>query len=110
MNIKVTSRHFKAHESLNEYAMAAVETLTRFYDGITRADVVLVFEKTKKSTKVAEVSIKVYKEVLTGIGKTAEFEKSIDAAVEKVRVQLTRYKDKLHAKDRKSGREVREKE
>jgi putative sigma-54 modulation protein len=110
MNIKVTSRHFKAHEDLNNYAMAAVETLTRYYDGITRADVVLVFEKVRKSTKVAEISVKVYKEVLTGEATAAEFEKAIDAAVDKVRVQLTKYKERLHAKDRKTGRKVREKE
>ena len=109
MNIKVTSRHFKAHEALNEYAMRGAEGLSHYYDGITRADIVLTFEKVRKSTKVAEVSVKVYKEVLTGIGRGTEFEKAIDAAVEKVRVQLTRYKEKMHKKDREKVRTIRAK-
>jgi len=110
MNIKVTSRHFKAHDALNEYAMQAVEGLAHYYDGITRADVVLVFEKVRKSTKIAELSVKVYKEVLTGIGKSTEFEKAVDAAVDKVRVQLTKYKEKMHKKDREKVRTMRAKE
>jgi ribosomal subunit interface protein len=110
MNIKVTSRHFKAHDELNEYAMRAVESLAHYYDGITRADVVLTFEKVRKSTKVAEVSVKVYKEVLTSLVKGTEFEKAIDAAVAKVRVQLTKYKEKMHKKDREKVRTIRSKE
>ena len=110
MNIKVTSRHFKAHDTLNDYAMQAVEALTQYYDGITRADVVLTFEKVRKSTKIAEISVKVYKEVLTGVARTDDFEKSIDAAAAKVRVQLTKYKEKMHRKDRERVRSIREKD
>ncbi|MCU0412295.1 MAG: HPF/RaiA family ribosome-associated protein, partial [Bacteroidetes bacterium] len=78
--------------------------------GITRADVVLVFEKVHKSTKVAEISLKVYKEVLTGVGESEEFEKSIDIAVQKVRARLTKYKAKMREKDRIQVRRVRAKE
>jgi putative sigma-54 modulation protein len=110
MNIKVTSRHFKAHDALNDYAMHAVEGLAHYYDGITRADVVLTFEKVRNSTKIAEVSLKVYKEVLSGEAKGEEFEKAIDTAVAKVRVQLTKYKEKMHKKDREKVRAIRAKE
>lgn len=110
MNIKVTSRHFKSHESLSEYAKSSIEELTHFYDGIIKAEVIFSFEKTRNSIKIAEISLTVYGTILTGIGKSEEFEKSIDMAIEKLKTRLKKYKEKLHAKDRKGVRKIREKE
>jgi len=110
MIIKVTSRHFKAHDSLIDYAERAVESLTRFYDGIVKAEVILEFEKVHKSAKIAEMSVKVYNAMLTGVAKSDAFEKSIDAAAAKVQVQLKKYKERRHAHDRQKVRRVREKE
>ncbi len=110
MNIKVTARHFKAHETILGYATDAVEGLGRFYDGIIKADVILSFEKVQKSTKKAEVSVKVYNAVLTGTAEAEEFEKSIDAAVTKVQAQLKKYKERMHAHDRVKVRKARAKE
>ena len=109
MNIHVTSRHFKAHQSLNEYAERAVTEFLHYYDGIIKADVILKYERARNSLKIAEVKVAVFNSVLAGIGKTDDFFKSIDAAAAKVLVQLKRYKEKLHAKDRKQVRRVREK-
>ena len=105
----VTSRHFKAHESLNRYAESSVAKLDRYYDGIIKCEVKLSYERARNSVKVAEVIATVYKTKLTGFGKTDDFSKSIDLAVEKVLAQLKKYKDKLHAKDRKRVRQAREK-
>ncbi len=103
----ITSRHFKAHESLNEYAENAVEQLSRYFDGIIRSDVTLSFEKARKSTKIAEIRVSVHGAVLVGLGKTDEFLKSIDEAVAKVLAQLKKYKSKLKEKDRSRVRTVR---
>ena len=102
-----TSRHFKAHESLIEYSEKTVEQLSHYFDGIIRTDVILSFEKTHKSTKVAEVRTSVYNAVLVGVAKTDDFFKSIDGAVDKVLVQLKRYKSKLREKDRIQVRKVK---
>jgi ribosome-associated translation inhibitor RaiA len=53
--------------------------------------------------------VKVYKEVLTSVAKSSEFEKAIDQAAAKVRVQLTKYKEKMHKKDREKVRTIRAK-
>lgn len=106
----VTSRHFKAHESLVEYAEASVARFNHFYDGIIKCEVKLSFEKSRNSVKIAEVIVTVYKTKLTGIVRTEDFHKSIDAAVQKVLAQLKKYKEKLRAKDRGWVRQVREKE
>ncbi len=103
----ITSRHFKAHETLNEYADNAVQQLSRYFDGIIRADVTLSFEKSRKSTKIAEIRLSVYNAVLVGIGKTDDFFKSIDGAVDKVLAQLKKYKSKLREKNRTRVRSVR---
>jgi ribosomal subunit interface protein len=110
MNIKVTSRHFKPHDSLSEYAQGAIEELTHFYDGIIKAEVILSYEKPRNSDKIAEISLTVYGAVLTGVGKNEEFEKAVDLAIAKLKTRLKKYKEKLHAKDRKGVRKIREKE
>ncbi len=110
MNIKVTSRHFKSHNSLSEYAKNSIEELSHFYDGIIKAEVIFSFEKARNSVKIAELSLTVYGAVLTGIGKSEEFEKSIDLALAKIKTRLKKYKERLHTKDKKGVRKIREKE
>ncbi len=109
MTINITSRHFTAHEEIHNYAEAAVQELTRYYDGIVKANVILSFQKTRKSTKLAEVNIAVFGATLSGKAESDDFQKSIDKAATKVLVQLKKYKDKLHAKDRTHVRRIREK-
>ena len=110
MNIKITSRHFKPHATLTEYAEAAIEDLSHFYDGIIKAEVIFSYEKPRDSVKIAEISLTVYGTVLTGIGASEEYEKSIDIAVTKIKARLKKYKEKLHEKNRKGIRQIREKE
>ena len=107
MIMHITSRHFKAHETLNEYTEHAVQQLSHYFDGIIRADVTLSYEKTHKSTKVAEVRVSVHNAVLVGRGKTEDFFKSIDGAVDKVLAQLKKYKSRIRKKDKTQVRTVR---
>ncbi len=109
MNTTVTSRHFKAHETLVDYAKEAAEKLDRYYDGILKCEVKLSYHKAQNSVKAAEIILTVYRQKITGAAESEEYEKSIDAAVVKVLAQLKKYKEKLHAKDRKQVRRVRAK-
>jgi ribosomal subunit interface protein len=109
MTIHITSRHFKAHETIHSYAEQAVTDLSKYYDGIIKADVILSFEKSRKSVKLAEVNVGVYGAMLSGRARSEDFLKSIDQACAKVLSQLIKYKDKLHAKNRTIVRTVREK-
>jgi ribosomal subunit interface protein len=110
MNIKITSRHFKPHATLTEYAEKAIEDLSHFYDGIIKAEVIFSYEKSHDSVKNAEISLTVYGTILTGIGSSEEYEKSIDIAIAKIKTRLKKYKEKLHEKDRKGVRKICEKE
>lgn len=110
MNIKITSRHFKPHATLTEYAENAIEDLSHFYDGIIKAEVIFSYEKARDSVKNAEISLTVYGTILTGIGSSEAYEKSIDMAIAKIKTRLKKYKEKLQEKDRKGIRKIREKE
>ena len=110
MHIKITSRHFKPHATLTEYAEKTIEDLSHFYDGIIKAEVIFSYEKSHDSVKNAEISLTVYGTVLTGVGSSDEYEKSIDIAIAKIKTRLKKYKDRLHERNRKDIRKIREKE
>jgi ribosomal subunit interface protein len=109
MNTIVTARHFKAHEELVDYATDAAEKLGRYYDGILKCEIKLSYHKAQNSVKAAEVILTVYKQKITAMAESDEYHKSIDKAVTKALAQIKKYKEKLHAKDRKQVRRVRSK-
>lgn len=108
MDIHFTARKFKARETVKEHAIAAVKKLDKFYDGIVRSDIILSFERTTNSLKVAEVNLHVHGTVLSAREKSEEYLKSIDLAVEKIERQLTKYKTKVRMKNKKTLRRMKE--
>lgn len=109
MNIYITARHFKAHETLRAYAFDSLNKLEKYYDGILSADLILSFEKSKNSVKAAELVVKVQGAVLKSLGKTDDYVKSIDEAVAKIEKQIQKYKSKHSQKDKIVIRKTREK-
>jgi ribosomal subunit interface protein len=109
MNIYITARHFKAHETLRAYSFDSLNKLEKYYDGILSADLILSFEKSKNSVKAAELVVKVRGSILKALEKSDEYVKSIDAAVEKIERQLQKYKSRHQGKDKKVIRKTREK-
>ncbi len=92
MRITFTARHFKSSERLKEHAIAQVEKLKRYYDGILDIEIILDYIKQQQ---VAEIIAKVYGTRLTVVEKSEDMYKSIDLAVDKLERQLKRYKGKL---------------
>ncbi|MFA6467884.1 MAG: ribosome-associated translation inhibitor RaiA [Bacteroidota bacterium] len=109
MNIHITARHFKAHETLRSYAFGAINKLENHFDGIISADLILSYEKSKNSLKAAELLVKVQGSVLKALEKTEEYTKSIDAAVIKIERQLQRHKAKVREKQKTVIRKTRAK-
>jgi putative sigma-54 modulation protein len=108
MDIHLTARKFRAREEIRKHAMTSVKKLDKFYDGIVRCDVILSFERTTNSLKVAEINLHVHGTVLTACEKSEEYFKSIDLAVEKLERQLAKYKTKLRMRNKKTLRRVKE--
>ena len=108
MDVHFTARRFKAHREVRDHALVSIQKLDRFYDGIVRADVVLSYEHKPNSTKIAELSVRVFGVILTAKEKSQDFHKSIDLAVEKLERQLDRYKAKLRTRDKRTLRRMKE--
>jgi putative sigma-54 modulation protein len=102
---KVTARHFDLTTEMKAKAEEEMDSLTRFFDNIVSAELVLDAERHRR---VAELKVNVYNQMIAGTGETDDMYKSIDVAVDKVKKQLKKYKGKL--KDRKPEKVVNMKE
>ncbi len=109
MDINFTARRFRAHPDIKTYAMDEVKKLQKLYDGIVRADVILFYERSTNSLKTAEINLHVHGTMLTAHEKSDDYVKSIDGAMEKLSMQLRKYKSKLRGKDKTKVRTIREK-
>jgi putative sigma-54 modulation protein len=94
MNIQITARKFKAHDTLKEYIKDEVSSLERFNDEIIDADVILSFQNNQNSLKEAEIILNIPGQTLTATDQTEDFKTSITSATEKLRRQLETIKSK----------------
>jgi putative sigma-54 modulation protein len=106
IKINITSRHFKAHETLQDYIKNEVENLGKYHEDILHADVILSFEKAVNSIKNCEVMLKLKDRILTAKEGTDDFVKSIDRAIDKIETQLLKYKDKHKAEKHDLKKEI----
>ncbi len=109
MEVKFTARRFRAHPDIKEHAFDSAKKLGRYYDGIVSAEIILSYERASNSVKTAEINLHVYGSILSAKEKSDDYYKSIDAAVEKLVMQLSRYKSKLRQKDKTRVRAIHNK-
>lgn len=96
MSFIFTARHFKAHDSLKEYAEEESKKFAKIYDGIIKTEVILSFDKPENSVKHAEVIVHAKNNhTFTATESTDDFMKSIAGGMEKVSIQIRKFKDKL---------------
>lgn len=95
MKKNITARHFDLTAEVKKKAYDEIDGLTRYFDNIISADLVLEIERHRN---IAELNVKVYNTVLTGTGDTDNMYTSISAAVDKVKSQLIKHKSKLKNK------------
>lgn len=94
MNIQITSRKFKARESLNDFIKDEVQKLTKFNSDIMDANVILSFLHNNNNVKSAEIVLHVPGKVLQADEQSDDFKKSVSAATEKIERQLRKLKTK----------------
>jgi len=94
MNIQITARKFKAHDTLKNYVRDEVLSLERFSDDILDADIILSYQNQKESEKIAEVVLKVPGQLLKAEHISEDFKISIAGAVEKLKRMLKKLKTK----------------
>ena len=96
MSFIFTARHFKAHDSLKEYAEEESKKFAKIYDGIIKTEVILSFDKPENSIKHAEIIVHAKNNhTFTAKESSDDFMKSIIGSMEKVETQIRKFKDKL---------------
>lgn len=96
MKIKVQSIHFTADKKLLQFVEEKVDKLFVFYDQIIDSEVFLRLDKSDTSeNKIAEIKINTPGKILFAKEQCKTFEEATDTAVEALRRQITKHKEKL---------------
>ncbi|GIV57533.1 MAG: ribose-phosphate pyrophosphokinase [Rhodothermaceae bacterium] len=104
MQLRITARHFHAPEELQAHIRERIQALTRFYDGITSAHVVLTKRNGPTDGRHAEVILNVYRQQLTAEASAPTHQEAVDRCAEHLRRQLLKYKDKLRSVQQQAHR------
>lgn len=95
MKVKVSSIHFDADKKLLEFVDKKVNKLVKFYEDIIGAEVTLRIEKNQdQENKIAEIRLAIPGNDLFGKKQSKTFEEAIDEAVEALRQQIVKHKEK----------------
>jgi putative sigma-54 modulation protein len=96
MKVNISSVHFKADKKLLDFVNEKVEKLTTMYNGVIGSDVILKLENTETpENKIAEIRVFIKGNDLYAKKQSKTFEEATDTAVEALRRQLTKHKDKI---------------
>ena len=90
--IDVTARHFKAPKMLRTFVEKEIRKLNRYFGGIMNYHVILTHET---GQEVAEIVAHSKRHQFTAIGSDAKMDRAVVLAIEKLKVQMNRYKEKL---------------
>lgn len=94
MNVSITARKFKAHDSLKQFVRDELSVLHKYNDDILSADVKLSFQNPTNSIKIADITVSIPGQILNAADKSDDFKKSVTASVEKLVKQLKTIKSK----------------
>ncbi len=99
MQVQIHSLKFDADKKLTDFIDTKVNKLNQFYDDIISAEVILRVDKDQSlENKIAEIKLKIPGTELFAKKQTKTFEESTDNALEALRRQLTKFKDKRRGK------------
>jgi ribosomal subunit interface protein len=100
MEIKINSVHFNADKKLVDFVNKKVNKLDTFFDGIISAEVTLkVLKPEAANNKISELKLSIPSNGYLFAKKQADtFEEATDLAIDAIRKQLDKYKDKLKSK------------
>jgi putative sigma-54 modulation protein len=92
MNISITARKFKAHDTLKDFIHSEVSSLDKYNDDILNIDVILSYINNRENIKTAEIVLQVPGQTMRATEDSDDFKKSVSAAVEKLSRQLKKLK------------------
>lgn len=97
MKIRVQSIHFTADKKLLDFIQKKENKLDQFYDQTIGGDVYLRLEKTEdEANKIVEIKLMIPGNDLFAKEQCKSFEEATDKAIESLRRQLEKHKEKVH--------------
>jgi putative sigma-54 modulation protein len=95
MDIKINTVHFDADKKLLKFVNDKINKLAKFYESIIEAEVFLRLENTQElENKIAEIKIIISGYDFFAKKQSKSFEEATDNAVEAIRQQIIKHKDK----------------
>jgi len=95
MKVNINSVHFKTDKRLDSFITEKVEKLSDLYDGIIGSEVTLrVNNSEDHENKIAEIRLLVPGNDLFAKKQSKSFEEATDIAVDALRKQLSKHKEK----------------
>ena len=96
MKLQMQSIHFDADQRLVDFIQKRANKLETFFDHIIDGEVILRIDKdNSNSNKLVEIKVNIPGNQLFAKEKGATFETATDMAMEALRKQLQKYKEKL---------------
>jgi len=100
MNIQLKTVHFTADQKLTDFVNKKVSKLDTYFEGIIGVEVIMKVDKPETANnKIVEVKLSIPGYDYLFAEKQADsFEESLDLALEAIRRQLTKFKEKQKEK------------
>ncbi|WP_256004204.1 MULTISPECIES: ribosome hibernation-promoting factor, HPF/YfiA family [Pedobacter] len=99
MKVTVQSIHFNADKKLLDFIQRKVDKLDQFFDQIISGEVYLKLENVEdEANKISEIKLIVPGGTMFAKEQCKSFEEATDLAIESLRKQITKHKDKTRAK------------
>lgn len=103
MQIRTTARHFDLTDDLKDFAEKQIAKLERYFNQIIDAHLIMEMEKSRMT---AELKMKVYGTVLTSKHGSFDMHDSVERVIDKMEIQLKRYKERLKDKKAKKAQKA----
>lgn len=98
MKVQIHSIRFDADQKLIDYIQKKIDKLTKYYDRVIDSEIFLRLEKDDNmENKIFEIKMNIPGSQLFVKENSRSFEAATDVAVETLKRQLTKHKDKLIA-------------
>jgi len=95
MNIQIHSVRFDADKKLIDFVQQKLEKLNQFGEDIVNAEVYLRLDKDQdRENKISEIKLEIAGKPLFAKKQSKSFEESTDEAIDALKKQITRHKDK----------------
>ncbi len=95
MKVQVHSIHFDADSKLISFIQKKLDKLETFYDRTVDGEVFLRLNNEGVENKTVEIKLRVPGDQLFAVEKAKSFEEATDLAADALRIQLTKFKNKV---------------